>query len=243
MGRLSYDERVCVQFLNKLKDWTDSTWGFRVYGTYSHVQARADSQNTQDAADTARFQEVLARLRAHAEDTLRYRHPAPYNQQLIDTLRLQPAAYLPGASLAEVCTHFRQHHAVMVDFEQQQNGALLDAEMSSPKYSWCLVIDDEALQSIEAAPRPIGRSPQAGVHASHLALQAEDAFVKLLSASYVTMEKPLVLAAKGCNPRWSNAWTGWLKCSPVVLMDVFDETLSGDIEVHFRGHDKLLEFP
>lgn len=193
--------------------------------------------------DNARFQAILGRLRAHAEDNLRYRHPAPYNQQLIDTLRLQPAAYFPDASLAEVCSHFRQHYAVILDSEQQEKGALLDAEMSSPKYSWCLVIDDEALQSIEAAHRPIGLLPQAGVHPSHLALQAKDAFVKLLSTSYVTMENPFVLAAKGCNTRWRNEWTGWLKFSPVMLMDVFDETLSGDIEIHFRGHDKLLEFP
>ncbi|KAJ4381397.1 hypothetical protein N0V86_003747 [Didymella sp. IMI 355093] len=251
MGQLSYDERVCVQFLNKFKDWTDSTWGFRVYGTYSRTQAQvdaygqADGQNAQEVAvkDTARFQAILERLHAHAKDNLRYRHPAPYNQQLIDTLRLQPAAYLPGASLAEVCTQFRQRYAVILDSEQQEKGALLDAEMSSPKYSWCLVIDDEALQSIEAAPQPIGLSPQAGVHPSRLALQAEDAFVKLLNAAYVTMEKPFVLAAKGCNTRWRNEWTGWLKFSPVMLMEVFDETLSGDIEIYFRGHDKLLEFP
>jgi hypothetical protein len=56
MGQLSYDERVCVRFLNKFKDWTDSTWGFRVYGTYSHLQAQvdadrqADGQNAQEVA-------------------------------------------------------------------------------------------------------------------------------------------------------------------------------------------------
>ena len=57
------------------------------------------------------------------------------------------------------------------------------------------------------------------------------------------MERPIVLSAKGCGTRRRNEWTGWLKFSPVTLMDVFDETFSGDIEIHFRGHDKLLEFP
>jgi hypothetical protein len=182
-------------------------------------------------------------LYTHAEDHLRYRHPAPYNQQLIDTLRLQSAAYLPDASLPEVCTHFRQHYAVIRDSEEQEMGAVLDSEMTSPKYSWCLVIDDEALRSIEAAPEPIRLSPPAGMHPSNLAFQAKNAFVKLLSATYVTMKEPVVLSAKGCNTRRRNEWTGWLKFSPVTLMDVFDETLSGDIEIHFRGHDKLLEFP
>lgn len=193
--------------------------------------------------DTARFQAILGKLYAHAEDHLLYRHPAPYNQQLIDTLRLQFAAYLPDASLTEVCTHFRQHYAVIRDSEQQEMGTILDSEMTSPKYSWCLVIDDEALRSIEAAPEPIGLSPPAGMPPYYLAFQAKKAFVKLLSATYITMEKPFVLSAKGCNPRWRNEWTGWLKFSPVMLMDVFDETLSGDIKIHSRGHDKLLEFP
>jgi hypothetical protein len=190
--------------------------------------------------DNARFQTVLERLYAYAADSLRYRHPVPYNQQLIDALRLEPAAYLPGASLAEVCTHFRQQHSVTSDLEQHE---LLDSEMSSLKYSWCLVIDDEALQSIEAAPEPVGPSPPAGVHPSRLVFQAKNAFVILLSASYITIEKPIVLSAKGCSARRRNKWTGWLKFSPVILMDVFNETFSGDIEIHFRGHDKLLEFP
>lgn len=260
MGQLGYDERLCVQFLNKFEDWADPTWGFCVYGTYSRSQGQIDTdENAQEAAgeplilkleealqllmtviDTARFQTVLERLYAYAADSLRYRHPVPYNQQLIDALRLEPAAYLPGASLAEVCTHFRQQHSVISDLEHQE---LLDSEMSSPKYSWCLVIDDEALQSIEAAPEPVGPSPPAGVHPSRLVFQAKNAFVILLSASYITIEKPILLSAKGCGTRWRNEWTGWLKFSPVILMDVFDETFSGDIEIHFRGHNKLLEFP
>lgn len=59
MGQLSYDGRVCVQFLNKFKNSADPTWGFRVYGTYSrpqvqrdanrHVDEQIDGQEAQDA--------------------------------------------------------------------------------------------------------------------------------------------------------------------------------------------------
>ena len=56
-----------------------------------------------DILDNEYFQAVLNKLHDHAADTLRYEQPEPYNQQLIDTLRLQTAAYLPGASLADVC--------------------------------------------------------------------------------------------------------------------------------------------
>ncbi|KAF2995032.1 hypothetical protein E8E13_000319 [Curvularia kusanoi] len=194
-------------------------------------------EHKKQQVNNARFQRVLERLHAYAADSLRYRHPVPYNQQLIDALRLEPAAYLPGASLAEVCTHFRQHHARISDPPE-----LLDSEMTSPKYSWCLVIDDESLQSIEAAPEPIGTSPPPGVPSWDLVFQAENAFVILLSASYITMEKPVVISAS-IDMRQRTEWTGWLKFSPVILMDVFDQTFSGDIEIHFRGHDKLLEFP
>lgn len=107
--------------------------------------------------------------------------------------------------------------------------------MFSPKYSWCLVIDDEALQSIEAAPEPIGPTPPEGAHPADLAYQAVDAFVKLLSASYTTMEKPKVLAAQGRRGTGRKIeWNGWLKFSPVMLMGVFSETCSGDINTHFR---------
>ncbi|KAJ8115544.1 hypothetical protein OPT61_g2831 [Boeremia exigua] len=198
MGQLSYDERVCVKFLDKFKNSADPTWGFWVYGTYSRRQVDNNSHEAQEVADNARFQSVLERLYTYATDSLRYPHPVPYNQQLINALRLEPAAYLPGASLAEVFTHFRQHFVIFSQEEQE----LLDSELSRPKYGWCLVIDDEALQSIKAAPEPIGHSPPAGVHPSHLAFQAKNAFVILLSASYITMEKPIVLSAR----RNAGAW-------------------------------------
>jgi hypothetical protein len=187
---------------------------------------------------------VLERLRAHAADTLRYRHPAPYNQQLIDTLSLQPAAYLPGASLGEVCTHFLEHHACVLGEDPKEEDYVLDAGMNSPKYGWCLVIDDEALQSIEAAPEPVGPTPPEGACRLSLIFQAKKAFVKLLSAYYHSdIEKPQVLYAEipgGGNPI---VWIGWMKFSPVILMDVFDETLDGDIDTYYEGPDTLLRFP
>jgi hypothetical protein len=178
---------------------------------------------------------VLSKLHAHATDSLRYGQPAPWNQRSIDTLRLEPAAYLPGASLADVCTHFRQHYTQIPD---------LDPELFGPKYGWCLVIDDESLQSIESAPEPIGPTPPEGVHRNVLSYQAHKAFVKLLSGSYTTTEKPEVLAASGRGGTGHRIeWNGWLKFSPVMLMEVYRETDSGDIKTFFRDPDTLIEIP
>ncbi|KAF1938576.1 hypothetical protein EJ02DRAFT_425599 [Clathrospora elynae] len=231
----------------------DPTWGFYVYGTYTRPQGQRDADEDNDegkapkAADDARFQAVLSKLHAHTADNLRYDQPAPYNQQLIDTFRLQPAAYLPGASLADVCTHFRQHYAVIIDPEREFDPdyeASLDPEKYGPKYGWYLVIDDETLQSIESAPEPIGPTPPEGVRPADLAYQADKAFVKLLSGSYTTMEKPVFLSAQGRGGTGRRKeWNGWLKFSPVMLMRVFRETDSGDIETYFLEPDKLVEFP
>jgi hypothetical protein len=81
--------------------------------------------------DDACLQVVLSKLHAHAADNLRYSEPAPYNQKLIDTSRLDAAAYLPGASLADVCTHFRQNYADGLDPEKEY-----DLEKCGPK-SFC----------------------------------------------------------------------------------------------------------
>jgi hypothetical protein len=77
MEHLSYDERVCVQFLNIFKDWADPTWGFRVYGTYSRLQAQgdadgqADGQNAQDlAGELSKFE--LGSSIAFADNNNRY---------------------------------------------------------------------------------------------------------------------------------------------------------------------------
>jgi hypothetical protein len=200
--------------------------------------------------DDTRFQAVLSKLLAHVADNLRYGQPAPYNQQLVDTLRLQPAAYLSGASLADVCTHFCQHYAVIIDpekmYDPHDQDTIDSFYKSGPKYNWCLIIDDEALQSIESSPEPIGPTPPQGADPDDLAYQAEKAFVKLLSKSYMTMKKPIVLAAQsrggGARGR-TTEWNGWLKFSLVDLMRVFTEADSGDdITTYFRGPDKLVEF-
>lgn len=51
MGHLGYDERLCVQFLNKLQDWDDPTWGFRVYGTYSRSHGQGDADRHADGGN------------------------------------------------------------------------------------------------------------------------------------------------------------------------------------------------
>jgi hypothetical protein len=124
----------CERFLKGIEGWVDPTWGFYVYGAYTRPQEQNNSDlengngkaqetsgesyefklreqclNAVYLVDNEHFQAVLNKLHTHAADTLRYEQPAPYKQQLIDTLRLQSAAYLPGASLADVCEHFRQN--------------------------------------------------------------------------------------------------------------------------------------
>jgi hypothetical protein len=197
--------------------------------------------------DDAGFQVVLSKLHAHAADSLRYRWPAPHDERMIRTLRLEPAAYLPGASLADVCAHFRQHHAQIIDREKEfdpEYEASLDPEKFGAKYNWCLVIDEEALQSIESAPEPIGLTPPEGVPLHRLLEQSSEAFVKLLSVSYTTMEGPELLGVSdrsGTGHR--TEWNGWLKFSPTMLKNVWRETDSGNIETYFRDTDTLVEIP
>jgi hypothetical protein len=169
----------------------------------------------------ARFQALLSKVHAHAVDVLRYRWPMPYNQQLIDVFRLQPAAYLPGASLAEVCEHFRENFAV-IDYDHP-----LNEDKNGHKYEWCLVIDDEALQSIESVPDPIGPTPPEGADPRQLSWQASDAFVILLDKDHTLMEKPEVLAVSsrsGKGPRIE--WNGWLKFSSASMKSCIMPTTS-----------------
>jgi hypothetical protein len=180
----------------------------------------------------------VSKVHTHAADNLRYRRPAPYNQQLIDTLRLQPAAYLPGASLAAVCEHFRQNYAVL-DYNDP-----LNEDKNGHKYEWCLVIDDEALQSIGSVPDPIGPTPPDGANPLDLAFQAMEAFVILLDKDHTTMEKPEVLAAQGRGGTGRRTeWNGWLKFSLTDFMRVYQELdHSDDIKTYFRGEDKIVRF-
>ena len=71
---------------------------------------------------------------------------------------------------------------------------------------------------------------------------ADKAFVKLLSGSYTTMKKPVILSP-GRGGAGGREWNGWLKFLPWMLMNVFRETDSGDIDTYFRGPDTLVEIP
>jgi hypothetical protein len=182
---------------------------------------------------------VLDKLYAHVADDLRYSQPAPYNQQLIDILRLQPAAYLPGGSLASVCEHFRQHYAV-TDRDDP-----LDDEKLGPKYTWCLVITDDALQSIENAPDPIGPTPPEGVNASELVYQhMKNMFVVLLNKNHTTMEKPEILASTGRGRNGHTIdWYGWCKVAVEDMMRIWTETDSGGdcIMSAFKHNDIVVD--
>jgi hypothetical protein len=100
------------------------------------------------------------------------------------------------------------------------------------------------LQSIEAAPEPVGGTLPEGVCRDDLAYQAEEAFVKLLSMDYIAMVKrPRMLTMRGRGGGGATFWIGWAKFSPVDLMDVFEMIVLGaDIDTYFRSQDKLLMF-
>jgi hypothetical protein len=53
MAQLSYDEKQCVRFLDKFKDWPDPTWGFWVYGTYSRPQGQSNADGVADGDTNA----------------------------------------------------------------------------------------------------------------------------------------------------------------------------------------------
>lgn len=176
---------------------------------------------------------MLSKLHSHAADAVRYSYPAPYNQKMIDTMRLEPAAYLPGASLVDVCTHFRQHYA---------DPASDDDEKCGPKWSWCLVVDDDSLKSIESGPEPIGHTRPENKYDWQLSQNAYAVFVNLLSIDYTTIE-PVVLSVQsrtGGGRR--RVWNGWLKFSIITLKAAYSETASGDPETFFESPDKIVEF-
>ncbi|KAJ8112318.1 hypothetical protein OPT61_g5288 [Boeremia exigua] len=88
---------------------------------------------------------------------------------------------MPNASLSEVCTHFRTHYARILDSERLYELGYQDAYneegLFGPKYEWCMIIDDEALESFDAD-------------------DDDDTFAKLLSGDYVEMKQPVALTAK-----------------------------------------------
>ncbi|KAF7444036.1 hypothetical protein A1F99_121100 [Pyrenophora tritici-repentis] len=249
-----FEKREHDGFLQRLEENNaEPTWGFYVYGTYARPQEQSDkdddieeSKAQKAAKDEAYFQTVLYTLHAHAADSLRYGYPVPYNHLFIDTLRLKPAAYLPGASLSEVCTHFCQHYGQIADptrrFDPEYE-ASLDPEKLGPQYNWCLVIDDECLDSLQCAPEPTGPNPPEDLHPSFLASSAGYVFVKMLSAYHNTMEKPGVLASQGRGGmrRRRIEWNGWLMFSPVDIMRAFREADTGEFETLFEGEDELAD--
>ena len=189
--------------------------------------------------DNKHFRAVLNKLHAHAADTLRYQQPEPYSHQFIDTLRLQPAAYLPGASLADVCEHFRQNAK---NFLGAGGEVIEEGYNCGPKTDWCLIIDDESLNSIENGPEPIGPTQPAGAMRWTLTCNAIDVFVKLLSKDEFATTEPQLLSAQGRGGTGRRIeWHGWCKFSPVYLMSVFNETDKGDIDTYFEHPDKLIE--
>jgi hypothetical protein len=228
------DERRGKQFLQMFQNSADPTWGFYIYGTYTRPQGDGDAIGQSDEEDTARFQALIGKLQAHITDYLRYKPDLAYKQQIIDALRLEPAAYLPGASLAEVCTHYCERY---VDDD--------DDERVGPKHSWCLVIDDKSLHTIESGPEPIGPTPAEGLDSIDLMFNADKVLVTLLYKNYTQLVKePSIISAQGRGGTGrTTTWEGWLRIYILDLMRVCEELRhGGDIEQYKRGPDNVVDF-
>jgi hypothetical protein len=168
----------------------------------------------------------------------------PYCQKLLDALRLDPATRLPGASLAKVRTHFREHYACITELKLHEAGCQedFDEDKIGPKFNRCLVIDDQVLQSIESGPEPAVPGLPDSVKSCDRAYDAYEVFVKLLCKTYTTMERPHMLNGKGRMGLGGTEWEGWLKFSPVDFVRVYDELQSGNIEPYYKGPDTILRF-
>jgi hypothetical protein len=109
-----------------------------------------------------------------------------------------------------------------------------------PRRDRGVVIDAEALESLENAPEPIGTTPPEGVGPAILAYDAKDAFLKPLSGSHTTVKKPVALTVESRQGTRGIEWNGWLEFSPVVLLEVFNETDNGNIRTFFNREDVTL---
>jgi hypothetical protein len=177
--------------------------------------------------DNTYFQTLLDTFHDLATENLRDSYPVKYNQRIIDALRLVPAAIMPNASLSEVCTHFRTHHARIFDSERRYEPGYQEAYneegLMGPKYEWCMIIDDEALENFDAD-------------------DGYDTFAKLLDGEYVTMKKPVALNAKYRDGTGGTQWNGWFKFSASTLMEVFEVVHTSSYTTYFNGEDELLDF-
>jgi hypothetical protein len=126
------DERRSKRFLQMFENIADPTWGFYIYGIYTRPQGDANGQTDEDY--TARLRALINKLQAHVADYLRYDPDLVHEQEIVDALRLTPAAYLPSASLGEACAHFCRG---FVDTDE--------VEQVGPRYSWCMVINNTSL--------------------------------------------------------------------------------------------------
>jgi hypothetical protein len=176
--------------------------------------------------DNTYFQNLLDKFQDLATENLRDSYPVSYNKRIIDALRLVPAAIMPNASLSEVCTHFRTHYARILDskrlYEPGYQDAYNEEGLFGLKYEWCMVIDDEALESFDAD-------------------DGYKTLAKLLSGDYTEMEKPVALNAKYRDGAGGTQWNGWFKFSAAMLKELFEVVDELEIDTYFRGEGELID--
>lgn len=103
-----------MRFLGRIEGWNDPTWCYHVYDTYTLQQEQKGSENGNDESEAhektgclvaaypvanEHFWAVLNMLHVYVANTPCCEQLEPRNQGQIDTLHLQLAVNLPGASL------------------------------------------------------------------------------------------------------------------------------------------------
>ncbi|KAF2460034.1 hypothetical protein BDY21DRAFT_361897 [Lineolata rhizophorae] len=228
----------CQKFLDIFSKWPDPTWGFFVYATYSLSTTEGDDERPSTAdmpapiAPDARFQRVLDKLRAYASAQLLLSKPAPYGQRILDTLRLVPAARLPGASLDDVRAHFRTH------IDEVSPEPHVREDKFGPGYSWCLVVDDESLASVEAGPEPLTELPE-GTRYRKATVAETGVWVRAVHVGWDG--RPKVVAQMGRGKSGQIVWEGSLKVCPRAMMKLWWRAWDGEVTKEFRGADKVYD--
>ncbi|KAJ6209788.1 hypothetical protein PSV09DRAFT_2258257 [Bipolaris maydis] len=213
------NRKACKEFLNNFTTGPDPTWGFYVYTTYTHPQEQEEVNSDQNSSpdkkgvvdDNTYFQKLLDKFHDLATENLRDSHPVSYNQGMIDTVLLIPAAIMPNALLSERL------------FEPGYQDTYNEEGLFSPKHEWCMVIDDEALESFDAD-------------------DGDDTFVKLLSGDYMEMKKPVAITAKYRDGTGEIQCNGWFKFSASMLKDVFEVVMREKLSRIFVGKMNFVVF-
>ncbi|KAI8935074.1 hypothetical protein NX059_007669 [Plenodomus lindquistii] len=233
-------------FLSMLSRQEEPTWGFDIYATYALPLPQHQSQSQElpspnsstadtlphdhstvdpSSQDNLHFHSLVATFQAHAADTIREMHPLPQNQQLIDSLHLRPISHMSGASLANICQHFKTHHIVPLDKDsmawrdQYHKEDTTSYHEHGKKHDFCLVITDDAFASMREGTHSL--SPD--FPRETLPNQGKE-FVVLLHREFDTMTRQVLSASGRAGNGEGTVWEGWMRVSPCAFFGLYEDS-------------------